>query len=67
MYKCDNCGKLTQPKQSILKVVVEKRNKIYGKKFDEVSKKYVEIKGQEIVKELNVCPKCYEKLKEEGY
>jgi hypothetical protein len=67
MFLCENCGKTVERGQPINKVVTLIRNVIYNNlvKTRKIEKRYgVEIggywqtKGQEIIKEINTCPKC---------
>lgn len=51
MFICQDCGKTIGPHISPIKVVVEKRNKVYLNKG-------VESHGWEIVKELAICSAC---------
>jgi len=50
MYRCEVCGKVSQPREKMYKIVVEKRLRRYSEGTI----------GWEIVKEFNVCHKCKE-------
>lgn len=56
MFKCEICGKATQPREKQYKKMVKTRNKTYSNldKYERVKT----TKGSEIVKEINVCEKC---------
>lgn len=64
MYKCQKCHKNTLPNEKCNKVVVATREKTYvnkvkdrkGKEFEKISY------GHEIVREINVCDRCYNNL-----
>lgn len=72
MFKCDNCKKsFRQPHR----VVAETRVKIYENVYPKKSKKFMSFtkgqqglnelqfaRGTEIVKELNLCDKCFKDL-----
>lgn len=49
MYKCDKCGKNSEPKEKCNIVPVKFRRKVYSK-HDTI--------GQEIVKEQKLCSNC---------
>jgi len=58
MYKCQKCGLFTKLGEKLEKIVTEYREKIYKKK----NRKGFEVeagRGWEIVKEIDVCQKCY--------
>ena len=52
MFRCDNCNKVTQPRQKLSKRVVETRDVTYRKGNKVLGK------GTEIVKEINLGPCC---------
>lgn len=66
MFKCENkfCGKTVPPRQPVNRIVTKQREVIYDKKIIKHGKVVgiEEVKGQEIVKEINVCPKCFSTL-----
>lgn len=58
MFKCEICGKTTNPREKMTKITFLYRDKVYqGKKFTSF--------GREIEKELSVCEKCAEAVKKE--
>ncbi len=57
MYRCDRCKKLSEPGESVNKVVVEKREKKYFKVICPVCK----FESQN--HELENCPKCIRPVK----
>ena len=62
MYKCDICGQSTKPREKLEKVVMEHRKKVYGRKYNQSTKRLEEQVGSEIVKEFNVCSNCKENI-----
>lgn len=71
MFKCDNCGKVTQPGEKQHKALLNTRNKeYYYEQFEEKYGKKKRIEddhgkpiykvtvGYEIVKEISVCSDC---------
>ncbi len=66
MYKCDNCKEVSNPGESLNKVVVETRQVVYenkvekGKGVDKTIKEFI-TNGTEIVKEEKWCGECYER------
>ena len=65
MFSCDNCGKISNPKEKQNKVAVN-RDKTYQEfryEFDPKTKKNVKIayetQGTELVTELSYCKDCY--------
>lgn len=63
MFKCEKCGNTTKSGEKQNKKVIKTRQKEYHNEDkygnDKVSK------GYEIVKELNVCEKCLQKMNED--
>ena len=71
MFKCQNtkCKKIggtpiTTPKQPANRIITEKRPKTYTRTIRKGKQRgfVEEIEGWEIVKEIIVCPVCYEKI-----
>lgn len=66
MFRCENrgCNKLTQPRQPVNMVVLETRPQVYENKIrrGKHKGKMKRTSGTEIVKEIKVCPKCYEAM-----
>lgn len=56
MFKCEECGRITQAKEKQHKKVIKTRKKIYYY-LDKYEKERTSV-GSEIVKEINVCEKC---------
>jgi uncharacterized Zn finger protein len=56
MIHCENCGKMTKPKIKPIRIIVEKREKVYYEDND--PEKKVIGKGWEIAKEMLVCKDC---------
>ena len=66
MYKCQECGKISEPRETVNKLVTETRKKEYEfevqKGRNTITKNS---QGWEIVKEIEVCKECYNKLNKE--
>ena len=64
MYKCQKCGKVTKPHEKLNRLVTQTREKTYVNKFiDRYGNECEKITtGNEIVKEINVCGKCFEEV-----
>lgn len=60
MFKCQKCNKLSKPKETQNKLLVESRNVSYNNivKDKESKSRAITSSGWEIVKELTVCKKC---------
>jgi hypothetical protein len=56
MFKCGRCHKTTKTGERANKLVIETREKVYYN--DEAGYS----KGSEIVKEINICGRCKEKV-----
>lgn len=56
MFKCDECGRTTRPREPRTMVVAEKRDKTYVDRAGNISE------GWEIVSEKALCPRCARKL-----
>lgn len=59
MFKCEKCGRITEPREKLTKKPIITREKVY----QQIIKKgyYGKINttvGYEIVKEINLCEKC---------
>ena len=59
MFKCDKCGRITEPREKLIKKPILTRDRVY----QQVIKKgfYEKVNttvGYEIVKEINLCEKC---------
>lgn len=66
MFRCENkkCNKVCEPRQPQHTVVVQTRDKQYQRKIYKHGK-VVHVEdtyGTEIVKELKVCPECYQQM-----
>lgn len=59
MFKCEECGKITQLGEKQHKKVIKTRKKIYY--YTDKNGKERTSTGSEIVKEINVCEKCANK------
>lgn len=53
MFKCEDCGKVTQPNEKQVRVVVETRRKQYQNERREIVGE-----GVETVREKKVCGEC---------
>ena len=66
MFRCEreSCGKSVEPRQPQHTIVVESRDKTYERKIYKRKKliRVEEILGSEIVKEIKVCPECYQEI-----
>lgn len=65
MFRCDNCKQITQKKEPQTKIVVETRPREYEVGFDDLTGLPIMSKGSEIVKEINLCPKCVKEHEDE--
>lgn len=59
MFKCEECGRITQSGEKQHKKVVKTRAKVYYNTDKYGNEKIT--KGSEIVKEISVCEKCENK------
>ena len=61
MFRCENkgCNKVVPRYQPINKIVTETRPARYVNEPTKRGRTEVETFGEEIVKEINVCPECY--------
>ena len=57
MFKCEKCGRITEPGEKQHKKVIETREKIY--KNEDKHGNIKTSKGTEIVKEINICEECF--------
>lgn len=57
MFKCENCGKTTEPREKLNLRTARVRNKRYG--VPSKNDKYIEAIGTEIMKEQKLCNKCF--------
>lgn len=64
MFKCDKCGKTTEPREKLTKRPIMFRDRVY-QNLIVVGKKTFPITsfGKEIVKEINLCETCASKEK----
>ncbi len=53
MFKCGKCAKSSEPGEKMSREIVEVRNVSYFDKDGDLIGK-----GWEIVKEINICPRC---------
>lgn len=60
MFRCEKWGKVTQAGEKQHKEIVKTRNKTYNH-TDKYGKEKIS-KGTEIVKEINVCEECAERI-----
>ena len=63
MFKCEKCNKTTQPREKLHRVPIMFKDVTYQTtrkkgKYETV----VTSPGKNIVKEINVCEKCYQKI-----
>ena len=59
MFKCQMCGKVTEPKEKQYKKIIKTRSKTYHN-LNKYGKEKIS-KGSETVKEINVCEECANK------
>lgn len=62
MFKCQNCGEVSKPRQRQYKFTTKSREKTYPAFIDG---RRVLSSGREIVEEISVCEKCREILEKE--
>jgi len=63
MYKCQECGKVSKPREPINKIISEIRKKEYEFEVQKGRNTITKTsKGNEIVKEIEVCKECYNEL-----
>jgi hypothetical protein len=55
MYICNDCHKISQPREGLNKVTLQSRRAVYK---DVTGRQIAE--GNEIVKEIGVCTSCFE-------
>lgn len=58
MFKCDNCGKTTEPREKMNLRTSKVRNKSYG--VPSKKDKYIEATGTEIVEQQKLCKECFD-------
>ena len=63
MFKCEICHKITEPREKLTKYPVKFRDKVYQNNHPFKKNQVITSYGKEIVKEINVCEKCAEELK----
>ncbi len=56
MFRCELCGKVSNPREKQYKKTIQTRNKTYT--YLDNRGRCRTSKGEEIVKEINVCEKC---------
>lgn len=59
MFKCEQCKNITRSGEKQHKKVIKTRDKIYN--YTDKHGNNRTSKGKEIVKEINICEKCFEK------
>ncbi len=57
MFLCYYCKQISKPQEKETKVVIETRHKIYWERNSHGGK-HVMGEGDEIVREVKVCPRC---------
>ena len=65
MFKCDRCHKITQSGEKLTKQPVKYRDKVYQILDTKYKGSVVTSYGKEIVKEINLCESCADKIKKE--
>lgn len=60
MFKCEICKRVTKPREKQYKHILKTRSKNYYY-INKYGKERTS-KGNEIVKEISVCEKCFQKL-----
>lgn len=59
MFKCEKCGRVTEPREKLTKIPVLMRERVYQQEvIKNKRKKTVTSFGQEIIKEINLCERC---------
>ncbi len=59
MFHCQQCGRLTKPKEKSHTLVTERRTRTYTNKVTkDFTLRYITTTGSEIVKEVKVCQDC---------
>lgn len=59
MFKCEKCGRVTEPREKLTKMPILMRERVYQQDVIKYKKKKtVTSFGQEIIKEINLCERC---------
>ncbi len=65
MFKCERCNKISEPNEKLNKLITKTRPREYVNKYYKKGQEYTKVtEGFEIEKEINLCSKCYEEMKE---
>lgn len=65
MFKCEKCNQISKPSEKLHKITTKTRPREYINEYYKKGQKIIKTtEGFEIEKEINVCEKCYEELKE---
>ena len=65
MFKCHRCHKITQPGEKLTKHPVKYRDKVYQIMDTKFKGSIVTSYGKEILKEINLCESCANKIANE--
>lgn len=59
MFKCEKCGRTTEPREKLVKKPIITRDKVYQKVLKKgIHEEIITTVGTEIVKEINLCERC---------
>lgn len=63
MFRCDKCGRVTEPREKLTKKTIMSRDRVYQNIVkNKYNKPTVKTSfGEEIVKEINLCESCANK------
>lgn len=66
MFKCEKCKKTTAPGEKLHKYPIVYRDKVYQYETGNgTRKRLITTCGKEIVKEINICEKCYAEVQKD--
>lgn len=66
MFKCEKCKRTTTPGEKLHKYPIGFRDKVYQYEIgNRTRKRLITTYGKEIVKEINVCEKCYAEVQKD--
>ena len=64
MFKCERCNKISKPNEKLNKLITKTRPREYINKYYKKGQEHIKVtEGFEIEKEINLCERCYEEMK----